>query len=80
VGVFSRTFLEDELEAAIREASREVLEGNLSRAQLNLRVDREQIMAIATGLLSLTYNYSRKELEDAIDEYLAQLPGGEDWN
>jgi len=80
VGVFSRTFLEDELEAAIREASREVLEGNLSRAQLNLRVDREQIMAIATGLLSLTYNYSRKELEDAIDEYLSQLPGGENWN
>jgi len=57
-----------------------VLEGNLSRAQLNLRVDREQIMAIATGLLSLTYNYSRKELEDAIDEYLSQLPGGENWN
>ncbi len=73
-------FLEDELEAAIREASREVLEGKLSRAQLNLRVDREQIMAIATGLLLLTYNYSRKELEDAIDEYLSLLPGGEDWN
>ncbi|WP_341733406.1 DUF29 family protein [Microcoleus sp. EPA2] len=73
-------FLEDELEAAIREASREVLEGKLNRAQLNLRVDREQIMAIATGLLLLTYNYSRKELEDAIDEYLSQLPGGEDWN
>ncbi|MEK0181470.1 MAG: DUF29 family protein [Oscillatoriales cyanobacterium] len=73
-------FLFDELEAAIREASREVLEGKLSRAQLNLRVDREQIMAIATGLLLLTYNYSRKELEDAIDEYLSQLPGGEDWN
>ena len=73
-------FLEDELEAAIREASREVLEGKLSRAQLHQRVDREQIMAIATGLLLLTYNYSRKELEDAIDEYLSQLPGGEDWN
>ena len=71
-------FLEDELEAAIREASREVLEGKLSRAQLNLRVDREQIMTIATGLLSLTYNYSRKELEDAIDRHLSQLPGGED--
>lgn len=73
-------FLEDELEAAIREASREVLEGKLSRAQLHQRVDREQIMAIATGLLLLTYNYSRKELEDAIDEYLSQLPGGEDGN
>ena len=68
------SFLEDELEAAIREASREVLEGKLSRAQLNLRVERDQIIAIATGLLLLTYNYSRKELEDAIDEYLSQLP------
>ena len=71
-------FLEDELEAAIREASREVLEGKLSRAQLHQRVDREQIITIAIQLLSLTYNYSRKELEDAIDEHLAQLPGGED--
>jgi Domain of unknown function DUF29 len=73
-------FLEDELEAAIREASREVLEGKLSRAQLNQRVDREQIVTIAIQLLSLTYNYSRKELEDAIDEHLADLPGGEGWN
>lgn len=40
----------------------------------------DQIIAIATGLLLLTYNYSRKELEDAIDEYLSQLPGGEDGN
>jgi TPP-dependent indolepyruvate ferredoxin oxidoreductase alpha subunit len=72
------SFLEDELEAAIREASREVLEGKLSRVQLNLRVDRDQIIAIATGLLLLTYNYSRKELEDAIDEHLGELPGGED--
>jgi hypothetical protein len=71
-------FLEDELEAAIREASREVLEGKLSRAQLHQRVDREQIITIAIQLLSLTYNYSRKELEDAIDEHLAELPGGED--
>jgi hypothetical protein len=28
----------------------------------------------------LTYNYSRKELEDAIDEHLGELPGGEDGN
>ncbi|MEG4074562.1 DUF29 family protein [Microcoleus sp. Pol14C2] len=74
------SFIEDELEAAIREASREVLEGKLSRAQLNQRVDREQIMAIATGLLSLTYTYYRGEFEDAIDEYLSHLPGGENWN
>lgn len=73
-------FLEDELEAAIREASREVLEGKLSRVQLSQRVDREQIIMIATQLISLTYFYSRQELEDAIDEYLSRLPGGEDWN
>ncbi|MEG4092994.1 DUF29 family protein [Microcoleus sp. Pol12B4] len=74
------SFIQDELEAAIREASRKVLEGKLSRAQLNHRVDREQIMAIATGLLSLTYTYSPGEFEDAIDEYLSHLPGGENWN
>ncbi len=69
-------FLEDELEAGIREARREVLEGKLSREQLNQRVNREQIFAMASGLLSLTYTYSRGEFEDAIDEYLSQLPGG----
>mgnify|MGYP000263823269 CR=1 FL=1 len=67
-------FIEDELEAAIREASREVLEGRLSRAQLAKRVDREQMVAIANQLLSLTYTYARGEFEDAIDEYLSQLP------
>ncbi|OCR01718.1 hypothetical protein BCD67_13945 [Oscillatoriales cyanobacterium USR001] len=70
-------FFEDELEAAIREASREVLEGKLSRVQLSQRVDREEIIAIATQFISLTYTYSIKELEDAIDELLAKLPGGE---
>ena len=73
-------FLEDELEAAIREASREVLEGKLSRVQLSQRVDRGQIILIANKFLYLTYSYSRQELEDAIDEYLSRLPGGEDWN
>ena len=73
-------FLEDELEAAIREASREVLEGKLSRVQLSQRVDREQIILIANKFIDLTYSYSRQELEDAIDEYLSRLPGGEDWN
>jgi hypothetical protein len=73
-------FFEDELEAAIRESSREVLEGKLSRVQLSQRVDREQIIMIATQFISLTYTYSVKELEDAIDEILAKLPGGENWN
>ena len=73
-------FLEDELEISIRLASREVLEGKLSRAQLAKRVDREQIILIATQFLSLTYTYSIKQLEEASDEYLSQLPGGEEWN
>jgi len=38
------------------------------------RVDREQMVAIANQLLSLTYTYARGEFEDAIDEYLSQLP------
>ena len=73
-------FLEDELEISIRFASREVLEGKLSRAQLAKRVDREQIILIATQFLSLTYTYSIKQLEEASDENLSQLPGGEEWN
>ena len=73
-------FLEDELEISIRFASREVLEGKLSRAQLAKRVDREQVILIATQFLSLTYTYSIKQLEEASDEYLSQLPGGEEWN
>ncbi|MDB9534777.1 hypothetical protein PN451_02760 [Dolichospermum planctonicum CS-1226] len=38
-----------------------------------------QIINQSQILLNLTYNYSIKELPAVIDDYLTQLPGGEDW-
>ena len=73
-------FLEEELEAAIRPASLEVMNGRFSRSQLSEMLDKPQLILAATRLLDLTYTYSAKDLEDIIDENLAQLPGGEDWN
>ena len=42
-------------------------------------VDRNKIMSIAENLLTLTYNYSKKELPKVIDDFLIELPGVEDW-
>ncbi len=67
------------LEAAIRPASVEVLNGRLSPFQLSELVDRIQVMLIAQQLLSMTYEHSPGTLPAIIDEYLTQLPGGEDW-
>ena len=72
-------FLAEELEAAIRPASLEVMDGRFSRSQLSKMLDKPQIIAIATKLLTLTYTHSGQQLEDAIDNNLAELPGGEDW-
>ena len=71
--------LEDEFEEAIRDASEEVMNGIYSPFQLTEMVDKEQIIEQAENLLRLTYNYSVKELPAVIDNYLTQLPGGENW-
>ncbi|MFM7368780.1 MAG: DUF29 family protein [Sphaerospermopsis kisseleviana] len=71
--------LEDEFEEAIRDASEEVINGIYSPFQLTEMVDKEQIIEQAENLLRLTYNYSVKELPAVIDNYLTQLPGGENW-
>ena len=71
--------LEDEFEEAIREASDEVMNGIYSPFQLTEMVDKMQIINQSQILLNLTYNYSIKELPAVIDNYLTQLPGGEDW-
>ena len=42
-------------------------------------LDRNQIMSVAENLLKFTYNYSKKELPKVIDDFLIELPGGEDW-
>ncbi|MBD2148158.1 DUF29 family protein [Sphaerospermopsis sp. FACHB-1194] len=71
--------LEDEFEEAIRDASEEVINGIYSPFQLTEMVNKEQIIEQAENLLRLTYNYSVKELPAVIDNYLTQLPGGENW-
>lgn len=72
-------FLEEALEAAIRPASVEVLNGRLNPFQLSEVVDRNQIILTAQRLLKLTYHHSARMILVIIDENLAQLPGGEDW-
>lgn len=71
--------IEDELEAAIRTASVEVANGAYTSSQLSELVDRSQLMQTQESLLALIYTHSKKELPRAIDDYLSQLPGGEDW-
>jgi hypothetical protein len=72
-------YLEDELTPAIADASLEVLNGSLKRRQLSQMLNQEQLLLNATDLLLMTYNHSNRELLDVIDNYLADLPGGEDW-
>lgn len=72
-------FLEEAIEAAIRPASVEVLDGAYNSFQLSELVDRTEIMMTAQRLLDLTYEHSAKTLPAIIDENLVQLPGGEEW-
>ena len=71
--------LEEALEAAIAPASLEVFNGELRRSQLSQRLDKPQLILTATSLLSLAYRYSAKELPAVLDNYLTELPGGEEW-
>ncbi|WP_373527008.1 DUF29 family protein [Nostoc sp.] len=73
------TYMEDEIEAAVRDTSVEVLNGMYNEFQLVEMVDRKQIIQTALKFLALTYSYSTKELPAAVAETLTQLVGGEDW-
>lgn len=73
-------YLEESIERAIRPASVEVFEGRLKPFQLSEQIDRSQLIATAQKLLSLTYQYPTKHLPTAIDECLAELPGGAEWS
>ncbi|BAY01320.1 hypothetical protein H6G54_07085 [Anabaena cylindrica FACHB-243] len=64
---------------AIRPASAEIFGGTLKASQISQRLNREELIDFAQNLLLLTYEYSPKDLANIIDNYLAQLPGGEDW-
>lgn len=71
--------LKDALAAAIRPASVEVLNGRLKPSQLSQIIDKPQTILTAQQLLALTYEHPASVLPDIIDEYLIQLPGGEEW-
>ncbi|MFN6485707.1 MULTISPECIES: DUF29 family protein [unclassified Nostoc] len=71
--------VEEVIEDAIADASLEVLNGKYTRSQLSAILDRNQILTTATEFIALTYTYSAKELPAIMDNYLAQLAGGEDW-
>ncbi|BAZ33250.1 hypothetical protein NIES4074_57600 [Cylindrospermum sp. NIES-4074] len=73
------TYIEDEIELAIRDASVEVMNGIYNEFQITEMVDRNQVREIGLQFLGLTYSHSVKELPAVIAELLTQLPGGEDW-
>ncbi|MFY7800440.1 MAG: DUF29 family protein [Dolichospermum sp.] len=74
------SWLEDEIELAIADASLEVMSGKFKRQQLSQMLNKPQLILTATELINFTYNYQIRELPDIIDDYLGNLPGGEDWN
>jgi hypothetical protein len=73
------TYIEDEIEVAVRDASVEVLNGIYNEFKLAEMVDKNQIIQTSLKFLALTYSYSAKELPAVVAENLTQLPGGEDW-
>ncbi|MBK1988423.1 hypothetical protein A0J48_012890 [Sphaerospermopsis aphanizomenoides BCCUSP55] len=73
------SYLEDEIELAIADASVEVMNGIYNEFQLAEMVDQNQIISTAGKFIELTYAYSVKDLSTGIKELLTQLPGGEDW-
>lgn len=74
-----RELLAEAVEMAIRPASAEIFGGTLKSSQISQRLNREELIDFADNLLLLTYEYQPRELAKVIDNYLAQLPGGEDW-
>ncbi len=73
------SWLENEIELAIADASLEVLGGIYNEFQLAEMVNRDEVISIAKKFLELIYVYSVKDLPKAIAELLIQLPGGENW-
>ncbi|MTJ48903.1 DUF29 family protein [Dolichospermum sp. UHCC 0259] len=73
------SWLEDEIELAIADASLEIMNGKFKRQQLSQMLNKPQLILTATELINFTYNYQVRELPDIIDGYLGNLLGGEDW-
>ena len=72
-------YLAESVEMAIRPASAEIFGGTLKPSQVSQRLQGKELIDFAENLLLLTYEYQPKELAKMIDNYLSQLPGGEDW-
>ncbi|GCL41233.1 DUF29 family protein [Dolichospermum planctonicum] len=72
-------YLAESLEMAIRPASAEIFGGTLKPSQVSQRLQEKELIDFAENLLLLTYEHQPKELAKMIDNYLAELPGGEDW-
>ncbi|MCW9680090.1 DUF29 domain-containing protein [Dolichospermum planctonicum UHCC 0167] len=73
------SWLEDAIQLAIADASLEIMNGKLPRQQISQMLNKPQLVLTVTELINLTYNYQIRELPDIIDDYLGNLPGGEDW-
>jgi hypothetical protein len=73
------SWLQEEIESAIFDASTEVLNGIYSPFQLAEIVDKQQIINESQKLLQLIYTYQSNELPGIINNSLIQFPGGEDW-
>ncbi len=65
--------VEEAIEAAIDEASVEVLGGCLTSEQVSQRIDRELIISLTLSLLNFTHTYSIKELPVLIRNRLNSL-------
>ncbi len=72
-------YLVEAFEAALLEASIEVCGGSYTPMQLEEMVNQEQILNIALSLISLTYEYSARELLSVVKKHFINLPGGQDW-
>jgi hypothetical protein len=73
------TWLQEEIELAIGDASVEVLNGIYTEFQLAEMVDKNSIISTALNFLELTYVHSVKDLPKAITEIIIKLPGSEKW-
>jgi hypothetical protein len=74
-----QTLVDEEIDEAIYQASLEVMNGEYQDFELAELVNKNQVRIAAYKLLNLTYSYSVTELFSAVDESLAELPGGEEW-
>jgi hypothetical protein len=72
--------IDDAIAEAIIPASNEIYNGKYAPSKLSEIVDREKITAIAQDLLDFSYTATSKQgLLKLLEDYLTELPGGEDW-